>query len=117
MCRYRLERNIDRVFAKFRHEGRATIRLRSPAVDIVVGKANPDELDAFLTTLYLVHTAPDRLRLLPGTAMLQLNPVTKERMAFENQQKLSVGPERDLWVSHNNNPLLATDAPNVFHAP
>ena len=96
MTRYRLERNIERVFAKFRHEGRATIRLRSPAVDIAVNKANPIELDAFLTTLYLVHTTPDRVRRLPGTAMLQLNPVTKERMAFENQQKLTVGPDRDM---------------------
>lgn len=93
---FRLEKNIMKVFARFRSEGKATIRLKTPQLDIVVSKADPRELEQFLTTLYTVHTDPTSLPPLPGTAMLLLQPVTKEKLAFESQKKLSVGPDRDL---------------------
>lgn len=103
---YRLERNIAKVFARFRSEGKATIRLKSPQLDVVVSNANPEELEKFLDTLFIVHTKPGTLPPLPGTAMLLLQPFTKEKLAFENQKKMKVGSDRDLFV-----PLVVRPCP------
>ncbi|EDQ84811.1 uncharacterized protein MONBRDRAFT_29815 [Monosiga brevicollis MX1] len=69
------QNHVEHVFAKFRQEGRCTIRLRQPPVDLIVSHANPSALSGFLDSLYAVHTGDEAIDLpSPG----RLNELTKE---------------------------------------
>lgn len=48
--RYKISNNIEKVFTKFLHEGKTTISLREPVVDIQI-RCNAMELKGFLKTL------------------------------------------------------------------
>ena len=76
---WQLENNIVRVFAKFRAQGKATIRLKHPELDIMISKANGSQLNAFLEALFVVHTRPQDMKGLPGVSMLMLHTTTKVR--------------------------------------
>eukprot|EP00048_Salpingoeca_helianthica_P021856 m.14825 g.14825 ORF g.14825 m.14825 type:complete len:425 (-) comp6517_c0_seq1:82-1356(-) len=73
---YKMEGNIVTVFAKFRSEGKATIRLRDPSLDITISKADPEILTAFLDTLFLVHTKPADITFLPSLASVVFSSST-----------------------------------------
>eukprot|EP00730_Choanoeca_flexa_P017029 TRINITY_DN8148_c0_g1_i1.p1 TRINITY_DN8148_c0_g1~~TRINITY_DN8148_c0_g1_i1.p1 ORF type:complete len:511 (+),score=92.52 TRINITY_DN8148_c0_g1_i1:156-1688(+) len=81
--------NIDRVFAKFRSEGRCTIRLRKPAIDIAITKADPTVLTKFLDTLYNIHThhsdlyLPSKDRLARLIKLNQSKELHVKRMQFD----------------------------------
>ncbi|XP_004601767.2 leucine-rich repeat protein 1 isoform X1 [Sorex araneus] len=57
--RYELKENIEQFFTKFVDEGKATVRLKEPAVDICLSKANPSSLKGFLSALRLAHKGCD----------------------------------------------------------
>ncbi|KAG8126712.1 hypothetical protein E2320_021785 [Naja naja] len=54
-AKYQLRENIDQLFTKFVDEGKATLRLKEPAVDICLSKANVSELRTFLYAVKLAH--------------------------------------------------------------
>eukprot|EP00055_Hartaetosiga_balthica_P007287 m.24805 g.24805 ORF g.24805 m.24805 type:complete len:647 (-) comp5698_c0_seq4:87-2027(-) len=80
--------NIDRVFAKFRHEGRATIRLLSPKLDIIITHAPSQPLASFLDTLYKIHTDPYSVHL-PNKITIS-SSVTTSSMAQLHATKMSL---------------------------
>ncbi|XP_073494668.1 leucine-rich repeat protein 1 [Phyllobates terribilis] len=57
--RYKLQENIENLFSKFVSEGKATIRLREPAVDICLSKADVCNLKNFLSAVSLAHKGTD----------------------------------------------------------
>ncbi|XP_003471969.3 leucine-rich repeat protein 1 isoform X2 [Cavia porcellus] len=57
--RYELKENIEQFFTKFVDEGKATIRLKEPPVDICLSKADPGSLKSFLSALRLAHRGCD----------------------------------------------------------
>ncbi|KAM3919195.1 leucine-rich repeat protein 1 [Leptodactylus fuscus] len=57
--RYKLQENIENLFSKFINEGKATIRLREPAVDICLSKADICNLKSFISAVSLAHKGTD----------------------------------------------------------
>ncbi|XP_052041718.1 leucine-rich repeat protein 1 isoform X2 [Apodemus sylvaticus] len=57
--RYKLKENIEQFFTKFVDEGKATVRLKEPPVDICLSKANPGNLKTFLSAMRLAHRGCD----------------------------------------------------------
>ncbi|EDV29187.1 uncharacterized protein TRIADDRAFT_52818 [Trichoplax adhaerens] len=56
---YKLKGNVEQLFGKFIHDGKGTIRLKSPPVDLCLSKANPVELKKFLCAIRLCHQDRD----------------------------------------------------------
>uniref|UniRef100_A0A6J0SGT1 Leucine-rich repeat protein 1 n=1 Tax=Pogona vitticeps TaxID=103695 RepID=A0A6J0SGT1_9SAUR len=54
-AKYQLRENVEQVFAKFVEEGKATVRLKEPAVDVRLSKANVSQLRTFLSAVKLAH--------------------------------------------------------------
>ncbi|XP_050753561.1 leucine-rich repeat protein 1 isoform X2 [Gymnogyps californianus] len=54
-ARYKVQENIERFFTRFVEEGKATVRLREPAVDVCLSKANASNLKNFLSAVRLAH--------------------------------------------------------------
>ncbi|XP_028575159.2 leucine-rich repeat protein 1 [Podarcis muralis] len=52
-AKYQLRENIEQLFTKFVEEGKATVRLKEPAVDICLSKANVGHLKTFLSAMKL----------------------------------------------------------------
>ncbi|CAI5764893.1 leucine-rich repeat protein 1 [Podarcis lilfordi] len=52
-AKYQLRENIEQLFTKFVEEGKATVRLKEPAVDICLSKANVSHLKTFLSAMKL----------------------------------------------------------------
>ncbi|XP_034848435.1 leucine-rich repeat protein 1 isoform X2 [Mirounga leonina] len=57
--RYELKENIEQFFTKFMDEGKATVRLKEPPVDICLSKANSSSLKSFLSAVRLAHRGCD----------------------------------------------------------
>ncbi|XP_077180295.1 leucine-rich repeat protein 1 isoform X2 [Paroedura picta] len=53
---YQLKENVEHLFTKFVEEGKATIRLKEPAVDVCLSKANSSRLKTFLSALKLANS-------------------------------------------------------------
>ncbi|CAM9829640.1 unnamed protein product [Lampetra fluviatilis] len=53
--RYKLKGNIEQLFTKFVDEGKATVRLKEPPVDLCLSKASTVGLKGFLSALRLAH--------------------------------------------------------------
>ncbi|XP_053331576.1 leucine-rich repeat protein 1 [Spea bombifrons] len=69
--RYKLQENIDQLFTRFVQEGKATVRLKEPAVDICLSKADVCSLKNFISTVGLANKGKD-----PGSISLsRLTPV------------------------------------------
>tara|TARA_B100000614_G_C14099561_1_gene306582 strand:+ start:121 stop:291 length:171 start_codon:yes stop_codon:yes gene_type:complete len=49
--------NIERVYTAARSQGKATIRLKSPRLDVFISDADPEVLLLFLATLFRVGVA------------------------------------------------------------
>ncbi|NXA14927.1 LLR1 protein, partial [Sapayoa aenigma] len=54
-----VQQNVERLFTRFVELGKATVRLREPAVDLRLSKANVSNLKAFLAALRLAHQGTD----------------------------------------------------------
>ncbi|XP_005072859.1 leucine-rich repeat protein 1 [Mesocricetus auratus] len=57
--RYELKENIEQLFTKFVDEGKATVRLKEPPVDICLSKANPGSLKSLLSAVRMAHRGCD----------------------------------------------------------
>lgn len=93
---FRLERNIERVYAKARGEGKSTIRFKDPEIDLVVSRADSTALTEFLDALYVVHTDPGAIRGVPGTSAIHLGRSSNAEIARTLQRKLMVDKLRAL---------------------
>ncbi|NP_001085055.1 leucine rich repeat protein 1 L homeolog [Xenopus laevis] len=57
--RYKLENNIEQLFTRFVGEGKATLRLKEPALDICLSKAEICGLRNFISTVGLANKGTD----------------------------------------------------------
>ncbi|XP_051009948.1 leucine-rich repeat protein 1 [Acomys russatus] len=91
--RYELRENIEQLFTKFVDEGKATVRLKQPSVDICLSKANPGSLKTFLSALRLAHRGCDI-----DTQLSTLKPVkTSEFEKFRT--KMVITSKKDYPLS------------------
>ncbi|XP_020030075.1 leucine-rich repeat protein 1 isoform X2 [Castor canadensis] len=90
--RYELKENIEQFFTKFVDEGKATVRLKEPPVDICISKANSSSLKGFLSAVRLAHRGCD-----VNTPLSTFTPVKTSE--FENFKTKMV------ITSKNNYPL------------
>ncbi|NXY82449.1 LLR1 protein, partial [Alcedo cyanopectus] len=58
-ARYKVRENVERFFTRFVEEGKATVRLREPPVDVCLSKANASHLKTFLSAVRLAHQGTD----------------------------------------------------------
>ncbi|XP_055451494.1 leucine-rich repeat protein 1 isoform X1 [Psammomys obesus] len=93
--RYELRENIEQLFTKFVDEGKATVRLKEPPVDICLSKANPGILKTFLSAIKLAHRGCDI-----NTPLSTPKPVKTSE--FENfKTKMVITSKRDYPLSKN----------------
>ncbi|KFO29742.1 Leucine-rich repeat protein 1 [Fukomys damarensis] len=83
--RYQLKENIEQFFTKFVDEGKATVRLKEPPVDICLSKANSSSLKGFLSAVRLAHRGCD-----VNTSLSTLIPVkTSEFEKFKTKMVIT----------------------------
>ncbi|XP_006872381.1 PREDICTED: leucine-rich repeat protein 1 isoform X1 [Chrysochloris asiatica] len=93
--RYELKENIEQVFTKFVDEGKATVRLKEPPVDICLSKANSSSLKGFLSAMRLAHRGCDI-----ETPLLTLTPVkTSDFEKFKT--KMIITSKKDYPLNKN----------------
>ncbi|KAM6200875.1 leucine-rich repeat protein 1 [Rhynchocyon petersi] len=93
--RYELKENIEQFFTKFVDEGKATVRLKEPPVDIYLSKANSSSLKGFLSAVRLAHRGCDI-----ETPLLTLTPVKTSE--FEKlKTKMIITSKKDYPLSKN----------------
>eukprot|EP00039_Didymoeca_costata_P022536 m.4701 g.4701 ORF g.4701 m.4701 type:complete len:497 (+) comp3069_c0_seq2:108-1598(+) len=90
----RLEDNVERIFSRCKGEGKATIRFKSPAKDLIIARANPAELSAFLRAITACIETPNDIKA-PGTAMVGVG-MDKNKMNEAMQRKLVIDDSKDL---------------------
>ncbi|XP_003962530.1 leucine-rich repeat protein 1 [Takifugu rubripes] len=94
--KYKLKDNIEKFFTKFVEEGKATVRLKEPAVDICLSKADANSLKNFLSVARLAERGSD-----PGTIPLsKLTPV-RAREVEQPKKKLTIVSKKDYPLSSN----------------
>ncbi|XP_019406723.1 PREDICTED: leucine-rich repeat protein 1 [Crocodylus porosus] len=69
LSRPQLKANIEQFFTRFVEEGKATVRLKEPAVDVRLSKANASHLKNFLSAVRLAHRGTD-VEALPIAALV-----------------------------------------------
>ncbi|XP_037690891.1 leucine-rich repeat protein 1 isoform X2 [Choloepus didactylus] len=93
--RYELKENIEQFFTKFVDEGKATVRLKEPPVDIYLSKANSSSLKGFLSAVRLAHQGCD-----VEAPLSTLTPVkTSEFEKFKT--KMVITSKKDYPLSKN----------------
>ncbi|XP_008565411.1 PREDICTED: leucine-rich repeat protein 1 [Galeopterus variegatus] len=93
--RYELKENIEQFFTRFVDEGKATVRLKEPPVDICLSKANSSSLRGFLSSVRLAYRGCD-----VDTPLSMLTPVKTSE--FENfKTKMVITSKKDYPLSKN----------------
>ncbi|XP_077639992.1 leucine-rich repeat protein 1 [Lonchura striata] len=89
-ARYKVQQNVERLFTRFVEEGKATVRLREPAVDLCLSKANVINLKTFLSAVRLAHQGND-------TGVLPLSPLVpaKNSDVEKPKTKMIITSRRD----------------------
>ncbi|XP_014741392.1 PREDICTED: leucine-rich repeat protein 1 [Sturnus vulgaris] len=89
-ARYKVQQNVERLFTRFVEEGKATVRLREPAVDLCLSKANVINLKTFLSAVRLAHQGND-------TGALPLSPLVpaKNSDVEKPKTKMIITSRRD----------------------
>ncbi|NXD28087.1 LLR1 protein, partial [Spelaeornis formosus] len=89
-ARYQVQHNVERLFTRFVEEGKATVRLREPAVDLCLSKADVISLKTFLSALRLAHQGTD-------TDVLPLSPLVpaKNSDVEKPKTKMIITSRRD----------------------
>ncbi|XP_007537816.1 leucine-rich repeat protein 1 isoform X2 [Erinaceus europaeus] len=91
---YQLKGNIEKFFTKFVDEGKATVRLKEPSVDICLSKASSSNLKNFLSAVRLAHKG------IVEVPVSTLNPVkTSEFEKF--RIKMVITSKKDYPLSRN----------------
>ncbi|XP_067310898.1 leucine-rich repeat protein 1 [Pseudorasbora parva] len=85
--RYKLKENIEKFFTWFVEEGKATIRLKEPAVDICLSKADSSSLKSFLSAARLAHRGcsdPSSLSALGPARVCEVKP--QKKLSIQSQK-------------------------------
>ncbi|KAK7141807.1 hypothetical protein R3I94_011483 [Phoxinus phoxinus] len=88
--KYKLKENIEKFFTWFVEEGKATVRLKEPAVDICLSKADTSSLKSFLSAARLAHRGSDT----DSLPLSSLGPA-RARDVEKPKKKLSVLSKKD----------------------
>lgn len=88
--KYKLKGNIEKFFTCFMEEGKATVRLKEPAVDICLSKADANNLRNFLSAARLADRGSDT----DSLALSTLTPV-RARDVEKPKKKLSIVSRKD----------------------
>ena len=93
--KYGIKGNLKKVFDKFIDKGQCTISLINPAKDILISKADPVQLKAFLNTMKKIFMAKseDELDSLPLT-MAALNPASTKQLS-KSKEKMIITEKKD----------------------
>jgi len=88
--KYSIKENIKTVFTKFIKEGKATVRLHKPPIDLLISKADLIELKSFLIALKKVLDGKD----LEGLTLSALQPASAKQVAGP-KTRLTVTQKKD----------------------
>ncbi|XP_046870039.1 leucine-rich repeat protein 1 [Hypomesus transpacificus] len=94
--KYKLKDNIEKFFTWFVDEGKATVRLKEPAVDICLSKADANSLKNFLSAARLADRGSDMNSLPLST----LTPV-RARDVEKPKKKLTIMSKKDYPMTSN----------------
>ncbi|XP_042611553.1 LOW QUALITY PROTEIN: leucine-rich repeat protein 1-like [Cyprinus carpio] len=89
-ARYKLQQNIEKFFTRFVEEGKATVRLKEPAIDICLSKADISSLKSFLSAARLAHRGSDT----DSLPLSALGPA-RTRDVEKPKKKLSILTKKD----------------------
>lgn len=94
--KYKLKDNIEKFFTWFMEEGKATVRLKEPAVDICLSKADPNSLKNFLSAARLADRGSE-------TSSLPLSTLTpvRARDVEQPKKKLTIHSKKDYPLTSN----------------
>ncbi|KAM5235855.1 leucine-rich repeat protein 1 [Ctenodactylus gundi] len=93
--RYELKGNVERFFTRFVDDGKATVRLKDPPVDVCLSKANSSNLKSFLSAVRLAHQGGNI-----SASLAALTPVKASE--FENfKTKMVITSKKDYPLSKN----------------
>ena len=111
--RFQIADNIVNVFHKFAHDGKLTIRMRSPSIDLAVSQVcprfiachsdthcsqvAPDRLQAFLKTLWEVYKTPNAVTGAPTKGAVELSTSQHD---YSLQRRMKLGPDHSLPSSY-----------------
>ncbi|NXW52344.1 LLR1 protein, partial [Nyctiprogne leucopyga] len=95
-ARYKVQENIERFFTRFVEEGKATVRLREPAVDVCLSKANASNLKNFLSAVRLAHQGTN-IGALPLSALVPAKTSEVEKP----KTKMIITSRRDYPLTKN----------------
>ncbi|XP_072030341.1 leucine-rich repeat protein 1-like [Amphiura filiformis] len=96
--KFKLKGNVEQIFGKFVQNGKATIRLKEPAKDICISKADPLQLKNILSVIKLGHL--DRNCDLEKIHLTTLNPA-KTSQVERLPTKMVVHSRKDYPVTTN----------------
>ncbi|KAG8449178.1 hypothetical protein GDO86_016016 [Hymenochirus boettgeri] len=94
--RYKLENNIEQLFTKFLGEGKATIRLKEPALDICLSKAEMCSLKNFVSIVGLANKGSDA-----GTPLLSQLIPAKTSEIEKPRAKMFITSKKDYPITKN----------------
>ncbi|OCT68334.1 leucine rich repeat protein 1 L homeolog isoform X1 [Xenopus laevis] len=92
--RYKLENNIEQLFTRFVGEGKATLRLKEPALDICLSKAEICGLRNFISTVGLANKGTDI-----GTVSLPRLTPAKTSEIEKPRSKLFITTKKDYPIT------------------
>ncbi|XP_028677686.2 leucine-rich repeat protein 1 [Erpetoichthys calabaricus] len=88
--KYKLKENVEQFFTRFVDEGKATVRLKEPAVDVCLSKADAANLKNFLSAARLAHRGSD----IDTLTLSSLTPA-KARDVEKPKRKLTITSKKD----------------------
>ncbi|XP_034714441.1 leucine-rich repeat protein 1 [Etheostoma cragini] len=94
--KYKLKDNIEKFFTWFVAEGKATVRLKEPAVDICLSKADANSLKNFLSAARLADRGSDA-----GSLPLSTLTPVRARDVEQPKKKLSIVSRKDYPLTSN----------------
>lgn len=89
-AKYKLKDNIEKFFTWFVDEGKATVRLKEPAVDICLSKADSSSLKSFLSAARLAGSGSDT-----STLLLSTLTAVRAREVEQPKKKLTIVSKKD----------------------
>ncbi|XP_030641521.1 leucine-rich repeat protein 1 [Chanos chanos] len=94
--KFKLKENIEKFFTRFIEEGKATMRLKEPAVDICLSKADANSLKNFLSAARLAHNGSNT----DSLPLSNLTPV-RARDVEKPKKKLTIVSKKDYPLTSN----------------
>ncbi|KAI7804218.1 leucine-rich repeat protein 1 isoform X2 [Triplophysa rosa] len=94
--KYKLKENIEKFFTWFVEEGKATVRLKEPAVDICLSKADINGLKNFLSAARLAHRGSNT-----DTLALSTLAPARARDVEKPKKKLTILSKKDYPLTSN----------------